>query len=181
MFVYNVKLNGNKLFRWILILLFLVIFVICSVAIYRIFFKSSNFFVNDKVSSSNVMELTSSNYTNILKSVHDHLDDHIGQKIKFTGYIYRAYDFDETQFVLARDMVINSDFQTLIVGFLCHSDHASQFADGTWVNITGEIIKGYYHGDIPVIDIKEIQETSSPTDEYVYPPDEDYVPTSALF
>ena len=33
----------------------------------------------------------------------------------------------------------------------------------------------------PVIDIKEIQEASAPADEYVYPPDEDYVPTSALF
>ena len=78
-------------------------------------------------------------------------------------------------------MVINSDFQTLIVGFLCNSNLASNFEDGTWVNVTGEIIKGYYHGDIPVIDITEIQATSAPSDEYVYPPDEDYVPTSSLF
>ena len=31
------------------------------------------------------------------------------------------------------------------------------------------------------IEIKEIEETSAPTDEYVYPPDDDFVPTSALF
>lgn len=181
MFIYNIKLNGNKLFKVILILLFVIIFVLCSVAIYKIFFKDSKLFVNDELRASEIVELDSSNYTNTLKAVHDNIDEYVGQKIKFTGYVYRAYDFDENQFVLARDMVINSDFQTLIVGFLCNSDSSSQFKDGTWVNITGEIIKGYYHGDIPVIDIKEIQETTAPADEYVYPPDEDYVPTSALF
>lgn len=181
MFICNIKLNGNKLFRWILVLLFVIILVICSISIYRIFVKDSSLFTQDEMHSPNLVELNASNYTNILKSVHDHLDEHIGENIKFTGYVYRAFDFNESEFVLARDMVINSDFQTLIVGFLCHSDIAHQFSDGTWVSITGQITKGYYHGDIPVIDIKEIQETSAPTDEYVYPPDEDYVPTSALF
>lgn len=181
MFIYNLKINGNKFFRVALILMFIIILVIVSVTVYRLFFQNSRMRIQDDINSSNVVELTASNYTNILKSVHDNLDEHIGQKIKFTGYVYRAYDFNENQFVLARDMVINSDFQTLIVGFLCNADNASQFSDGTWVSITGEITKGYYHGDIPVIDIKEIQETSSPADEYVYPPDEDYVPTSALF
>ena len=181
MFIYNIKLNSNKLFRFILVFLFIIVFILCAISMYRIFFKDSRILVQDHFHSSDVVELSASNYTNILKSVHDHLDEHIGEKIKFTGYIYRAYDFNENEFVLARDMVINSDFQTLIVGFLCNSESASQFADGTWVSITGEITKGYYHGDIPVIDIKDIEETSTPADEYVYPPDEDYVPTSALF
>lgn len=178
MFVYNVKLNGNKLFHLIIIAMFVAIFILCSVVLYQLFLKHTN--IEDE-NTSDIVELNSSNYTNTLKSVHDHLEEHIGQKIKFTGYIYRAFDFKENEFVLARDMVINSDFQTLIVGFLCHSDQASQFMDGTWVSVTGEIVKGYYHGDIPVIDIKQIEETSSPADEYVYPPDETYVPTSALF
>lgn len=181
MFIYNIKLNGNTLFKIIIILLFIIIFTLCAISIYKVFFKDSKLFVNDELKSSEIVELDSYNYTNTLKSVHDNVDEYVGQKINFTGYVYRAYDFDENQFVLARDMVINSDFQTLIVGFLCNSTLASQFEDGTWVNVTGKIIKGYYHGDIPVIDITDIQETSSPSDEYVYPPDEDYVPTSALF
>ena len=31
------------------------------------------------------------------------------------------YDFNNEQFVLARDMIVSSDFQTVVVGFLCHS------------------------------------------------------------
>lgn len=104
-----------------------------------------------------------------------------GQKISFTGYVYRVYDFTDTQFVLARNMVISSDNQTLVVGFLCNSKEASKFNDGTWVNITGTITKGDYHGDIPIIEVNEFKASEKPADEYVYPPDDTYIPTSALF
>ena len=104
-----------------------------------------------------------------------------GQKIHFTGYVYRVYDFTETQFVLARNMIVSSDNQTLVVGFLCNYKNAKDFADSTWVEITGKITKGDYHGDIPVIEIKEMKTCDKPSDEYVYPPDDMYIPTSALF
>lgn len=120
------------------------------------------------------------NYTNILKSVHDNPDEYIGQKIKFSGYIYRVIDFTEKEFVLARNMVVSSDFQTVVVGFLCRYDKAKEFEDGTWIEITGTIKKGTYHGDMPIIDIENIQKTEKPSDEYVYPPDDDYIPTSSL-
>ena len=35
-------------------------------------------------------------------------------------------DFKETEFVLARDMIISSDMQTLIVGFLCDYKNVSK-------------------------------------------------------
>ena len=54
------------------------------------------------------------------------------------------------------------------------------FEEGTWVNVTGEIIKGYYHNEIPIIDINKIEETSKPEEEYVYPPDNTYIPTSVI-
>jgi len=44
----------------------------------------------------------------------------------------------------------------------------------------GKITKGYYHGDIPVIEIEAISETSKPKDALVYPPDDFYIPTSSL-
>ena len=120
------------------------------------------------------------NYTNILKSVHDNPDEYIGQKIKFSGYVYRIIDFTEKEFVLARNMVVSSDFQTVVVGFLCNYDKAKDFEDGTWIEITGTITKGAYHGEMPIVDIENIQKTEKPSDENVYPPDDDYIPTSSL-
>lgn len=87
---------------------------------------------------------------------------------------------DECQFVLARDMVVSSDFQTVVVGFLCSLDNARDFKDGTWVTLAGTITKGYYHGDIPVIEVSDINEISKPKDVYVYPPDDYYIPTASL-
>ena len=77
-------------------------------------------------------------------------------------------------------MVISSDFQTVVVGFLCHYKDAIKFPDKTWVTITGTITKGTYHSEIPIIEIKDIVKIEKPSDEYVYPPDDSYIPTSDM-
>ena len=103
----------------------------CAITVYKIIFKSES-----KASQNEVYEIPANNYTNILKSVHDDVDTYVGQSICFTGYVYRVYDLTENQFVLARDMVVSSDFQTMVVGFLCTTENAKNFKDGTWVEIS---------------------------------------------
>ena len=178
MFVCNFKLNRKFVFKLIFIFLFIIVIFIAGLAYYKIFEINK---VNDEIPIPNVSNITSDNYTNILKTVHDNLDEYIGQKINFTGYIYRTFDFSDAQFVLARNMIIDANKQTLVVGFLCNCKNAKDFNDGTWVNITGKIEKGDYHGEIPVIEITEIKAVDKPVDEYVYPPDDTFIPTSALF
>ncbi len=181
MFIFNVKFSGSKLFKAFFVLVSIIILFLFSVGIYKIFNKSNIVFsVSDKIKKDNVITMTSSNYTNILKTVHDDINSYVGMEIKCVGYVYKLVDFSDTQFVTARDMVISSDYQSVIVGFLCDYKDISKFEDGTWVEITGEITKGEYHGDIPILKIKELNEISKPTDEFVYPPDESYLPTSSL-
>ena len=90
------------------------------------------------------------------------------------------YDFSDNQFVLARNMIISSDFNYVVVGFLCECENAKNFEDGTWVNLTGEIYKGNYHGDMPIIKVIDIKQCDKPNEEVVYPPDENYIPTSSV-
>ena len=180
MFIYNLKVDGNKLGKIFLGILLGIIIIITAIVVYRIL--GNNFFkTNDDTDSVKIQELTVSNYTNVLKTVHDNIDDYVGMKVSFSGYIHRMVDFKENQFVLARDMVISSDLQTVIVGFLCECDDIKQYADKTWIQIEGEIIKGDYHGDMPILKITKIQKIDKPSDEYVYPPDAAFVPTSAIF
>ena len=94
--------------------------------------------------------------------VYDDIDTYVGQSINFTGYVYKTKDFNDTQFVLARDMLINSDSQSVVVGFLCNYDNTQNLKEGTWVNVTGQIIKGYYHDEIPIIHINKLKETNKP-------------------
>ena len=78
-------------------------------------------------------------------------------------------------------MIVSSNSQSVVVGFLCEYDNAKDFADNTWVKVTGEIYKGDYHGDMPIIKITNIQSVDKPSqEEYVYPPDDSYIPTSGI-
>lgn len=179
MFIYNFKVDGNKLGKIFLGILFVIVLVITAVVCYRIL--GNNFFkTNDTTKINEVQELSVSNYTNVLKAVHDNTDNYVGQKIKFSGYVYRMIDFTQTQFVLARDMVISSDFQTVVVGFLCEYEDAINYEDYCWVEIEGKITKGNYHGDIPIIQIEKIEKIEKPSEEYVYPPDDSFVTTSTV-
>lgn len=178
MLIFNIKINGSKIFK---IFISIISIIIISIVIYSII-KVVNLAKSDTCTNNpnEISSISSNNYTNILKNVHDDLDNYLGKKINFTGYVYRSYDFNENEFVLARDMVVSSDFQTVVVGFLCESDKIKNFEDGTWVNLTGEITKGEYHGEIPLVKIKEIEEISDPDQSLVYPPDDDYLKTDDI-
>lgn len=173
MFVYNIKINGMKTFKTIFIIILILLLFIMGSVMWR--------FVNaSKEKNDTVRDIKASNYTNILKATHENINNYVGVKIHFTGYVYRVLDLKDNQFVLARDMIISSNYQAVVVGFLCEYDKAKNFNDDTWVEITGEITKGDYHGDMPIVKITNIQETNKPSEEYVYPPDESYIPTEGM-
>ena len=182
MFIYNFRINGTKVFKVFFICVVLLVVCILGICVYRVFNGAGeNFVVSDDIGEGKCSNIDSKNYTNILKSVHDDIDTYVGMKINFTGYVYRVTDLSETQFILARNMVISSDYQYLVVGFLCDCLTAKNFNNDCWVNVTGEIQKGKYHGsDMPILKITEINTVDKPNDEFVYPPDESYIPTSSV-
>ena len=119
MFLYNLKLNGNRLVKFLFIIMLLIILAIFSIGIYNIFFKNENRYsseikLTDTIKSNKVFEITPENYTNILQAVTEDIDSYIGCKVHFTGYVYRLIDFDKDEFVLARDMLVNEN------KFLCY-------------------------------------------------------------
>lgn len=179
MFIFNLKLSNNKIFKISLISMLIIVLIVLFIILYTTF--SSSFKVQDSMDKDQILEITSDNYTNILKAVHKDIDSYIGCEVHFTGYVYRLLDFSDDEFVLARNMIISDDNQSLIVGFLCNYTEALNFPDNTWVDITGEIIKGDYHGDIAVIKVSNMFEIDKPENEFVTPPDDTYIPTSNLF
>ncbi len=181
MFVCNIKLNKKLFFKISLFLMFLIVIIIAIFSVFQIINKNNNVnYLNDSIPSSEIAQIQPQNYTNILKAVHENLDDYIGQKISFSGYIYRLTGFSEDQFVLARDMDIGNN-QTLVVGFLSSSEKAKEFPTYTWVEITGEITKGYYNGETPILKILSIEKASKPENATVCVPDSSYVPTAVIY
>lgn len=180
MFVYNVKINGSKAFKTFFTCMIIFLIIIMCIVVFKIFSGAIASDDDTCLPKNKVSKLTTTNYTNVLKAVHEDIDNYVGMKINFSGYVYRVLDLKDNQFVLARDMIISSDYQSVIVGFLCECENAKDFADNTWVEITGEITKGNYHGDMPIVKITEIKTVDKPNDEYVYPPDESYIPTDGV-
>ena len=182
MFIFNFKINGGRALKIIILVLSLFMLFVFGISIYKIFFTSGKFNVNDKLKAKDITELDAKNYTNILQAVHDDIGSYEGMKIKFTGYVYRVFDFSDEQFVIARDMFINEDKnQSVVVGFLCESKDVKEFKDGDWVEIIGTIENGKYHNsEIPIIKITEIKGTIQPDMPYVMPPSDTYIPTSGL-
>lgn len=182
MFIYNFKVNGSKAFKIFFISIFILLLIIIGIVIYKVFDGSKNSLNSSKcLPQVSINPIKANNYTNILKAVHDAPNNYIGTQIKFTGYIYRVLDLKNNQFVLARDMIISSSNQTVVVGFLCETEKPTDIKDDTWVDLTGTITKGDYHGVMPIVKVTDIHEVSKPTsDEYVYPPDETYIPTDNM-
>ena len=179
MFICNLKVNGKLIFKTFFIIVFIILIFIISCVIFKIFNGASDS-KSSCLPQNDIHKISSNNYSNVLKAVHENIDNYVGMKINFTGYVYRVFDLNDSQFILARDMIISSDFQSVVVGFLCEYDKANEFEDNTWIEITGEIIKGNYHGNMPIIKVTEIKTVNKPNDEYVYPPDDSYIPTPGV-
>ena len=184
MFVCNVSLNKSKIFKIFMYILIALIIIAVLFGIYSFVNKSKRNFVNDEIQTASIVEITPENYTNILKSSYENINLYIGRRIKFSGFVYRLYDFNDNQFVLGREMIISqtsqSQAQAVVVGFLCNSPESSKFEDGTWVEIEGTISKEYYHSEIPVVKITNISQTTAPENPYVYPPDTGYIETENI-
>lgn len=187
MLIFNIKVNKKNILKIILAIMLLIAISITVIGIYNILSSKEikmldkNDNLNDTIPMSDVAKITKENYTNILKEVHENIDTYIGQKISFSGYVYRINNFKENEFVLARDMDIGNN-QTLIVGFLCSCNNAKEFDSYSWVEIEGEITKGKYNNqDIPIISIYKINRIDMPEDPNVSLPDDAYVPTAVIY
>ncbi len=182
MFIYNLKVNGGMLLKIIIVILSVFMLIVFGISVYRIFFTSGRFKINDKIDPKEVTEIQADNYTNILQAVHNDIDSYIGMKIKFTGYVYKLIDFKDEEFVLARDMFINEEqTQSVVVGFLCKYKDIKDFEEGKWVEITGVIEKGKYHNEeIPIIKVVKLKQVEPLDNSFVMPPSDTYIPTSGL-
>ena len=171
MFVYNFKINDNFIFKIILTFIILISVIILIISSLNLFKNTKYEITANTLNTNKRLIVDNNNYTNILKEVYNNINSYIGYEINFSGYVYRTQNMKSNEFVLARDMLINSDNQSVVVGFLCTSDNAKNYQNGTWVNISGNIIKGYYHDQIPVIEVSKIKKTKAPENAFVYPPD----------
>ena len=101
MFVYNIKFSSGKIFKIILFLIIIIALVMTGISIYKTFSNNTSTNTN----SNDVYTINSTNYTNILKAVHENLDTYIGQKINFSGYVYYTSRGESSIWIKIRQQV----------------------------------------------------------------------------
>ena len=182
MFIFNFKINKNRLTKIFLIFAFLIIFSILLLTIYLLFIENNKkITVNDHIKKEEIFEITEKNYANILKTSNENIDSYIGLKVHLQGYIYRLINFNDNQFVIARDMLISNDSQYLVIGFLSEYENAKSYKDGSWVDVVGTIKKGDFAGPIAILEVNSIKQIEKPENPFVNMPDDTYIPTSNMF
>ena len=183
MFIFNLKVNKNLLSRILFILMLFIILGIFIYTVFLIFIKNNNSksLPDSCIKQGEIFEVTNNNYANILKAANEDVDSYIGTKIHLQGYVYKLINFEENQFVIARDMVITNDKQTLVVGFLSEYENAKNFEEGTWVDATGTIKKGDFAGPIAILEIESIKPIEPLQNPLVSMPDDTYIPTANMF
>lgn len=150
--IVNIKFN----FKYFLIF-------ICSIILILSVIFLTNLFKNDTI------VLNNNNYTSILKNVHDSPSEYINKNVHMTGYVFRAEDFENNQFVVARDMIVSeNDYR--IVGFLCESELINEYENNIWIEVQGTIKLKDYHGPMPIIEVYKLNRITTPNDTIVYPP-----------
>ena len=185
MFVLNLKFDIKKLIKIIIalcIIITLSLFVFFTYNTYRKITEKSEFTtITDFIPSSEIAKINPDNYTNILRLVHKDVDTFIGQKISFTGYVYRVTNFPDNRFILARDMRLTEN-QSVIVGFLSEYDKISEFNDYDWIDITATIDKTTYNNEtVPLLKIDSVTKTTEPKNSAVPKPDDDFVETAVIY
>lgn len=156
--IFNIRINSAKTLS-ILMIVIAFLFVILTIST----------FINQILASNNI-EITNSNYTNILMDSYDNIEKYIGKNISVVGYVFRLPDFSNNEFVIARDMLIDNN-QSQVVGFLCNYNKISEYETNSWVKINGVIEKGNYFGEIPIIRVKTLKKITTPNEIFVSPPD----------
>jgi len=158
MYICNLKLNMKKILIFCLIISILITLLLEIID------------MNKPKNISYDYELTNDNFTSVLKSVHENINDNIGKTIKLSGFVFTLPDFKDENFVCGRDMILGGEEK--VVGFLCEYTGNIEIKEAEWVEITGEIIKGYYMGVMPVIKIKTLNKITAPANTFVDAPEE---------
>lgn len=158
MFVINIKMNYKKI---------LIICAVCALILASIieFGVKDNFVLTSSKIDNFDYNITDENFISEVKKIHNNIDENIGKTIKVSGFVYTMPDFKDGFFICGR--YIEMDNTTQVAGYLCSYTGEATIQENEWIEVTGNIIKGDYNGEIPVINVNTITKIPAPANMYV--------------
>lgn len=96
--------------------------------------------------------------------------NYIGKTVVISGFVYREDDMGDDQFVVARIAMQCCSADAMPYGFLVKWGKGADYADDTWITLTGVLGLTDYNGnEIIELNARKITIINPPDDPYVYP------------
>lgn len=109
-------------------------------------------------------------YIETLTTVDLYLDQFVGKKLELTGFVYRQEEMKDNQFVVGRFSIQCCSADAAPFGVLVEYDRAKNFADDSWVTVTGTIQKTKFNDmDIMLLKVEKAAKAEPAKTQYVYP------------
>jgi uncharacterized repeat protein (TIGR03943 family) len=119
---------------------------------------------------SGVIPVKEDMYIETLTTVDLYLDQFVGKKLELTGFVYRQEEMKENQFVVGRFSIQCCSADASPFGVLVEYDRAKNFADDSWVTVTGTIQKTRFNDmDIMLLKVEKVAKAEPAKTQYVYP------------
>ncbi|UQZ83374.1 hypothetical protein SK3146_02561 [Paenibacillus konkukensis] len=120
--------------------------------------------------TSDLIKVKEDLFIETLTSVDLYMDRFVGKKMEMTGFVYRQEDMKDNQFVVGRFSVQCCSADATPFGVLVQYDRAQNFADDSWVTVTGTIEKTKFNDmEIMMLKVEKIAKAEPAKSQYVYP------------
>ena len=123
-----------------------------------------------KLYQEDVIEMKDEWFIEKLQSMNMFVDNFQNKKIKIKGFIYRDAGLSSNQFIIARMGMTHCIADISPYGIIVESDTPTQFANNSWVTLSGTISKTDFKGQTVIkINTTNSATAKAPKVQYVYP------------
>lgn len=123
----------------------------------------------------NVISFTEDNYVHYLEDLSENVDEHVGKKIKITGFVLQDKKLGSDEFLISRMLMNCCAADSQILGVAARWEKSGTLSKDNWVTVEGrvgykeekdknnKVIKKY-----PVILVERLRHIDTPANPYIY-------------
>ncbi|MFC5447543.1 TIGR03943 family putative permease subunit [Paenibacillus aestuarii] len=109
-------------------------------------------------------------YIEKMRAMNTFVDNFENKQIKITGFVYREDGLPDSQFIIGRLAMTHCIADIAPYGIIVEGGDANQYANDSWITVTGTISKTSYHDQkVMKINISSVEPAKAPSVPYVYP------------
>ena len=124
-----------------------------------------------KYQQQDTLEITESNYLEVMETIYNYPSEFIGTKISYTGFAYNAYKGTESDIFAFRFGIIHCVADSGVFGLRIILPTGTTVANNDWIHVEGTLENDYYtpfKRQLPTVSVSALTQVAAPKNTYVY-------------